>query len=200
MIRINLLKNLNQLLSVKDSRNTEGVVYGEVKKTRFFGVLIRVLFILVGPYALYSYETDNISGIQQNIDKERGELRRLNKEIQELGENVQLVVQYKEKKKSLEEQLGVIAKLSRSRLDEVFALDNLQTLIPDRLWLKSLSINEGKMKMLGLATSEDDIASLIQNLDESVFFKKVIFTSTIERKTQEGTLQQFEIQCTVERI
>ena len=117
-----------------------------------------------------------------------------------MGNSVNIVKQYSQEKGRLESQINVIAELSKRRLEEVIALDNLQQLIPQRIWLTEVKLENHKMNMHGFAISENDISEFIKNLDDSVFFTNVNLSGTVESRSDQGVLQKFEITCDVESI
>jgi Tfp pilus assembly protein PilN len=94
--------------------------------------------------------------------------------------------------------MKIMKALSRTRLRELKALDFLQTMIPERVWLNSLDYIDEKFRLKGLALTDDDLTDLIQALDKSSFFSEVVLLQAKETTSRDGTLKNFELTTTIE--
>jgi hypothetical protein len=63
-------------------------------------------------------------------------------------------------KEKMTKEIKIIRELARNRLREVKALDQLQTILPDKTWISAIKIEGGKITMDGYALNESAITEL----------------------------------------
>src|ERR1700676_3826817 len=103
-------------------------------KKREFGRQQIVLFALVlilagvGNWIWYSRVESELSGLDAQIARTRTEIAQLEKTIGE-------VKSIKEDKKALEDKLKILDTLKKGRTGPVKVMDELATLIPEKVWL-----------------------------------------------------------------
>lgn len=190
MIRINLLKNQ---LAGAEAQSVELGGINELTADSQKEAAIRLGVIMLFPILLIVYEQFNISSLKGDLKKKNMQSARLEAEITKLGPVVKEVERFIKEKERLQEKFEIIGKLSEARLTKVKAMDNLQLLIPKDAWFQNISIDEKKVELKGEALQHDAILELVKGLEESIFFKDVVLTSSVEKKTQAGVLKTFEI-------
>ena len=193
MIRVNLLKSK---ISNAEEAETEGIAFtGDdsqepINKQQ---LIVKVFLILLAPIVVYFYEDYNLdqllrakSGIQTQLNQGTTKLNQLKVKAgkaQEVEGEVQ----------KLEEKLKILVELSRKRLRELKALDSLQNMIPDSVWVESLDYDGENFQLLGGALNDKGLNDFVVGLEESPYYQNVIVLRAIEKKALKGTVKEFEI-------
>ena len=157
MIKINLLPT-DKVRKVKKKAEdrTQFVVAGG-------GCVLTFLFCT---YFFWYVPNGKISQLQ-------AEQTKATQELQRLQEQVKVVENYERDKKALEEKNRIIQELREKQGGPVHVLDDLSSFLPDRVWLKSFSEQNGIVDLDGSALSNADIVDYIGNLKRSAFFTDV---------------------------
>jgi type IV pilus assembly protein PilN len=177
MIRINLLP-------VRAARKKENV------RRQVSVFLLTVFFgICVMAYLAFN-QSRSISAMQEDIEvaqKELAELEVINKQIKEL----------KDKLAKIEAKMDVIQTLESNRTGAVRVMDLLTTLIiPQKMWLSSLTETSGQMVLQGMAVDNQTVADFMTRLDMSPFFDQVsLVTTKLTPMGPENKFMSFNINC-----
>jgi type IV pilus assembly protein PilN len=178
MIRINLLP-------VRAARKKENI---RQQVSMFFLFVVFVLCVM-GYLTISMNRT--ISGLNGKIEVAQEELTK----YQAIEKQV---VKIKKELQKLEEKMDIIAQLEANRSGPVRFMDALTGLVlPDKMWLTTLSQTAGKMKMTGVATDNKTIADFMSRLETSTCFRAVDLISSKQVKQQDKKLKAFTITCEV---
>ena len=173
MIRINLLP-------VRAARKKEAV---QRHLVAFVAGLVMVL--LVG-FLMFQGKASELSDItDQN--------RLLTNEIEDLKKVIGEVDEYKTQEALLERKLGVIRALKANKTGPVHMLDELATRIPEKLWLTDLAEVEGRVQLRGMSINNEVIATFMNRLDESIYFREVYLVSIEQDEVEDLNLKAFTI-------
>lgn len=94
----------------------------------------------------------------------------LQKNITELNKQVKEISELEKKKRELIERMEVIQGLQGKRPVIVRVFDELVRSIPDGVFYKNLDRSDSKIKLTGIAESNNRISSLMRRLDGSEWF------------------------------
>lgn len=199
MIRINLMRNRAQ------GGATQATSFGYTEASSADSseqklALKNLLFLFVGIGLLLFYEKYNrfnlndrdlllvkeYSHLEQQLNKEKTDLDRFKSSESEA--------------KILEDKLTIIRKLSKIRLREVKALDYIQEIIPDKVWLKQIIFDQETVRISGFSILDEDLSGFVQTLDRSSFFQNVVLSQAIEVATKSGTYKQFDVAAKLESV
>jgi type IV pilus assembly protein PilN len=150
MIRINLLP-------VRASKKRE---LGRQWLVLFALVLVGAL---IGNYLWWSEQEKTLEAIQARITKYEQDVATLNKIIGE-------VKNIKAQKAEMEQKLGTLKSLRDGRTGPVKVMDELATVIPQRVWLTSFDESAGTAHLAGSATTIEEVANFVKKLQGSKFF------------------------------
>ncbi len=177
MIRINLLQ-----VKAEKKRQT-----GQ-QQLILFGLIILVevviLIILFG----------SISAAKKSLNRK---VAYYNTEIQKLDQIIGEVNQYKATKATLEAKLKVIEDLKKGRSGPIKVLDELAQKTPRKLWLTKFEEKGRSAVITGEASSDEDIAVFLADLERSQFFTQVRLKFTKSAEREGNQIKQFEIECVV---
>jgi type IV pilus assembly protein PilN len=173
MIRINLLP-----------------VRAAQKKEKLRGQIIVVVLCLVVVCLLC---VGTFLHINMKIDAERAEVARMESDIQSLKKKIGEVGRFKKLQQELKGKLEILDKLKDDRSGPARYLDELNKIIPEKLWLTEFTERNGSVSVKGVALSEKNVAEFMRNLTTSQMFDKVDLVQTAQKDKQGLKLQDFQL-------
>lgn len=192
MIKVNLLKAKVPLQT--QSQQTQGfTVQGGSAESSPKDKVVKVLVMVLGVIALMVYEKINIDALEGQRKTYMAESTRLTQELQQIEANAGQLEELKKENEKLQEKLKILTSLSKNRLKELKALDNLQNFIPEGVWLESLNYDGAKVLFKGFATNDRDLNAFVESLEGSTYFIDVILSKAIEQQKDSGAVKEFEI-------
>jgi len=134
---------------------------------------VLLVLIVVGAGIGYAH-----SQITSQIGSAERRIRQMESDIKQFQPQLDQVAAFRKKKANLEKKIDIIDGLDRARKGPVQVLDQLAIHTPERLWLTSLSTNEGKLELKGESLDNELVAVLLHGLGESKYFDRVDLDST----------------------
>lgn len=131
------------------------------------------------------------SAAKQSIATYRQEIAKLQSVISEVNE-------FKKKQKDYQGKLDVLADLKRQKSGPIHLLDDLNKVLPEKLWLETFQATNGAIKITGVGVSEKMVANFITNLEASPFYRDVDLKITKQIQQDGVKLQSFELDCNSE--
>lgn len=121
--------------------------------------------------------------IGKKIVEVNAQLATAGEELTKTKAQIGEVSKFKEAKKVLENKLGVIETLKKGKAGPVKMLDELSSLIPEKLWLNSFKEQGGSISLDGTAISNEVIAQFMTELEKSSNFKDIelVVTEQVEQ-------------------
>lgn len=166
MIRINLLP-------VRAAKKRE---FGR-QQIVLFGLLL--LLAGIGNWFWYNRVDSELSQLDAQISRTRAEIAQLEKTIGE-------VKSIKEDKKALEDKLKILDALKKGRTGPVKVMDELATLIPQKVWLLDYTEAGGAVTLTGQSASYEDLSAFSKKLKASVHFTNITIKNA--RQRTDGTV------------
>lgn len=195
MIRVNLLKT-----RVPSSENTVG--QGTMVDNPFLedggggglgNPVINFLIIVLLPGALVVYEFMNLSeledkylGVQTQVQQVQGQINSKRAAADKAKARQQEI-------QVLEKKIEILKSLTKSRMLELKALDFLQSVIPERVWLSNIDYANRKFVFKGFAVADEDLTDFMRRLESRSYYTNVILVQATEAKSDQGTVRSFEI-------
>ena len=153
--------------------------------------------------------------INVKVGNKQSELKRIRSEIDRLQIEVSKVRSLEEDARRLEKRVQIIDQLMFSRLSWARNLNELSGLIPDNIWLTSLSLNRGEVPLPGGGSSTKNILMLrgkvialpgekavdlvgvfMNNLKfRSESFSDIEFMGTVNEKIGTQDVVGFDLRC-----
>ncbi len=155
-------------------------------KKREFGRQQIVLFVLllvlagIGNYFWYNRVSSELSSLDKQIASTRAEIAQLEKTIGE-------VKSIKEDKKALEDKLKILDTLKKGRTGPVKVMDELATIIPQKVWINDYAEQNGGVTMTGYAASYEDLSAFSKQLKASTHFSNIVIKGA-KQTSVEGTV------------
>lgn len=177
MIRINLLPV--RAAQKKEKLRSQIVVA--------LGCLILIVF---GCAAAYMH-------ISMKLADERAQIAQKQQQIAQLQKQIGQVGRFKKLQKELRGKLEVLDKLKEGRTGPAQYLDELNRIMPPKLWLVSFSESSGHIVIEGTALNEKVVAEFMRNLNGSSFFSNINLVQTVQAVSSGMKLQKFQLTFTV---
>ena len=155
-------------------------------KKREYGRQQIVLFVLlliiagIGNFFWYGRVESELSALDRQIASTKAEIAQLEKTIGE-------VKSIKDDKKALEDKLKILDTLKKGRTGPVKVMDELATIIPQKVWITDYAENNGGVTMTGAAMAYEDLSSFSKKLKASRHFTNI--TIKTARQRNDGTVE-----------
>jgi type IV pilus assembly protein PilN len=159
----------------------------ELRKERqqeFIGIIVA---IALAAAALVWFVTGSIED-QYKAQKNRNAF--VQKEMSVLSEQISEIQQLRDKREQLLERMKLIQDLQGNRPIIVRLFDEVARSIPDDLYFTSLDIKGTKVTVQGRAKSNNRVAALMRNFDDSDWFDA---PNLISVKAERGGFNKFEV-------
>src|SRR5207253_3845200 len=149
-------------------------------KKREFGRQQLVLFVLllvlagIGNYFVYNRFESELRSLDKQIVDTRAEIAQLEKTIGE-------VKSIKEDKKELQDKLKILDTLKKGRTGPVKVMDELATVIPQRVWIIDYAETGGGVTMQGRSAAYEDLSVFSKKLKASQHFRDIVIRRASQR-------------------
>lgn len=162
----------------------------ELRKERqqeFIGI---IMLVVLSAAALVWFVTGHVEG-QWKAQKSRNAF--IQKEISVLSEQISEIQELRDKREQLLERMKLIQDLQGNRPIIVRLFDEIARSIPDDLYFTTLDIKGTQVSVKGRAKSNNRVAALMRNFDDSDWFDA---PNLISVKAEKGGYNRFEVTMT----
>lgn len=129
-----------------------------------------------------------------NLKKEKSTKE---KTLTELKEKIKEVENFEKDNKIFEERVNIIDRLRSAQSAPVLLLDEISSNIPERVWLLSMNESGGTINIEGLAFSNSDIVSFVNNLKASKYLTEVGLIESKHIEKEKVPVFQFKLTCKI---
>lgn len=172
MIKINLLGE--ESAGTSDNRMWLAAYVGSA-------VLCVAVFVL-----MQMHVSGQITDLQDKTTQAESQLARIREKTKEVRD-------LEARKNELQSITLAIAVLKKSQEGPVKLLEDLNTAVPDKLWLREMACKDNVLRMDGIALTDEALVTFMRQLEKSEYFDRV---DLIERTTvplvQVNTLNTFD--------
>jgi Tfp pilus assembly protein PilN len=199
MIKINLIKTkVTRSAVVPGATEGEGNVNFDSADDQKVAGLIKIVLMVVFIAGAMFYRSSQIDALNEEALRTSQEFTNLQAEFERKRQESAAKPELEAQARALNDKLTILRNLSRLRLIEVKSLDYLQSVIPERVWFKTVTYASHEFKLVGFATTEEEISKFVKSLESNSSFKDVILLQSREEKGVEGKVRAFEISFRVE--
>jgi type IV pilus assembly protein PilN len=192
MIKINLLRPEKKELAAGGGTT---VSFAEETKPSKLSIpaLLGAIALTVGFIGLmYFLQSGELATERKLLDERTLRKAELEKVLLELE-------QIEATKKELDSKIKIISDLKLKQKDAVLMMDKMSRSLPEWVWLTDLTFKSGAVSISGKALSNNLIADLINNLQNSSMFANVQLNSTSRKKEAGIDIFEFRVVCTFVR-
>jgi len=177
MIRINLLP-------FRAARKSENIR----RQVSLF--LLSLIFVILVMGYFQIILSSKIGKISDKINSTKQELTKYQKTAKEVDE-------IKKTLENLEQRTNVMKKLDKNRRGPVELLDAMtQLVVPNRMWLNSLTSFGRKVNLKGIALDNKTTADFMKRLEKSELFSSVTLLALRHQMAGKQRMKSFAITCT----
>jgi len=177
MIKINLLPEAARKVKKKKAKGPSSYML------LLAGIPIATLLIMGG--GTY-YLKSEVSKLKDLSESNKAIVASLAKKISE-------VKKYEQINKELEQRGKLIETLRKSQSIPVWILDHISSVIPEGVWLNSLSYVGDAISMEGVAFTNQDVVSYVENLKRSGNITDVYLEETREADVEKVKVYRFKL-------
>jgi type IV pilus assembly protein PilN len=179
MMRINLISGSKE----QKQQKITPLIISEKKKipafiTTFLIVIIATVLVMGLAYFL----------LNMNVDDLKGEYQANNVQLAELKKKVEEVKKYEILNKAIQQKTDLIESLKKSQAVPVRLIDDLSKLLPAESWFTSVSFNSPQVVVDGVAFTNEDVVTFIDNLK-----KTANYTDVYLDESKQGTIDNIEV-------
>jgi len=173
MIRVNLLQ-------LKRKKKPKAVPVFIINS-----VLFTLAAIIASGYFFYYYSSQLALLQQQKKTNEAA--------IADLKNKIKEVENYETQKQTLEKRTGIIEQLRKNQSLPVRILSEMNNVLPNGVWLQSMSITGSEIKISGTGFANEDVVNYERNLKKSPLFTEVKLLGTQKSSAGKVVTYQFNI-------
>lgn len=193
MIRINLLKPEKKEVAGGGASTVSYVEEAKPSKMHVPAIIAAAAITVIGIGALYLLQANKLSAEKKLYEERTLRKAELEKVLKEL-ETIEAT------KKELDSKIKIISELKMKQKDAVLMMDKMSRSLPEWVWLTNLSFVGGGVTISGKALSNNLIADLVNNLENSNMFTNVQLKATTRRKEGGIDIFEFGISCQFLRL
>lgn len=175
MIRINLLPKRKKKSLVIGRELMSGAIF---------------LLLLFGAVALWYYQLNfKIENLQRQISETKRQIETSNIQIDKIKK-------LKEEKKEVERKLNIIKELKSRQKGPAPLLNQLSLIIPDEIWLSSLSSKGSQLSLEGMSLTANNVADFMKSLENTGLLRQIELDKTEQQAIADNKkVQSFKIIC-----
>ena len=177
MIKINLLPEAARKVKKKKSKGPSTYI--------LLLSIIPVATLLIMGGATY-YLKSEVSKLRDLSESNKAVVASLAKKISE-------VKKYEQINKDLEQRSKLIETLRKSQSIPVWILDHISSVIPEGVWLSSLTYIGDAISMEGVAYTNQDVVTYVDNLKRSANITDVYLEETRESEVEKVKVYRFKL-------
>jgi type IV pilus assembly protein PilN len=187
MIRVNLLRPEKKEV-VSGGETVSYVEESKEKKISTMAMAGAIVITIGVTGLLYFLQSNKLDSERKILEDRRVRKVELEKVLKKLNE-VEIT------KKILDSKIKIIGDLKQKQKDTVLMMDKLSASLPDWVWLTSLNFSGNTLNIEGKALSNNLIADLINNLQNSNYFTNVQLKTSVRKREAGSDVFEFKLQC-----
>ncbi len=168
MIKINLLKSFNA------EGASEGFFSSDDEQKKVLGEFLkRLAIVLIGPLALYGYESQiipeknaKLSQVQQTL----AETRQFNESKSGLADEIR---KYEQEQAKINAQMSFIDQIAKDKVNEFRLFQHLQKVTPETIWINKLQFRGAEISIAAETDVPGDISKFMERLSLADFLINV---------------------------
>lgn len=137
-------------------------------------ILLKVVILVGGIIALNFYESQNLDKLNLRLQASSQNLLQLQTELTQKQNELNSIGSIEEESKVLHDKMALLKNLSKLRLREVKSLDYIQSIVPQRVWLTDLLIEQERYLIKGKSRNAVDVSQFVRKLEDGGYFSDVV--------------------------
>jgi Tfp pilus assembly protein PilN len=171
-------------------------ILGQLKELPLKRIGVIVITIMVANYLSSSYQADELSKLDRELEKLRTAQKGLKAELDKTKGFEAIKVSLENDERTMKTKIEVIQKLLTDRQKPPKLLLTLSNIIPPEMWLGSFQLTQTDVKLSGYAANNLQVPEFQKNLSESADFKDVTLVGQSTMKDAQGNdIVRFEMEA-----
>ncbi len=188
MIKINLLRPEKKEVAAGGGTTVSFNEESKPSKLSIPALVGAIALTVIGIGLMYFLQSGELAREKRILDERTLRKAELEKVLKELA----LI---EATKKELDSKIKIISDLKLKQKDAVLMMDKMSRSLPEWVWLTDLTITNGLVALSGKALSNNLIADLVNNLQNSNLFTNVQLISTNRKKEAGIDIFEFRVNC-----
>jgi type IV pilus assembly protein PilN len=172
MIRINLLPSKRKKALVLPP----AIIYG------IAALVVVIVSIIAGTFYL-----------NKQVSEKKADLYTKEQKLKKLQAALEDVKNYEKDNKDFREKNSIIEQLKKNQIVPLRLLDEVSEMLPKGVWLTGLNDKGGIVTIEGLAFTNSDLVTYVQNLKGSKYFTEVMLVESRQTELAEFSIYKFNL-------
>jgi len=155
-------------------------------------IAVKLFVIFLGVFSLIIYERQNLDTLNAELSKQQHDDVQLKAQVAEKQAELAKLKDIEPMAQGLDDKLKVLREFSKQRLTELQSMDFMQSIIPERVWLRAVHFEHHRYQFVGNAVETVDLTDFVNKLENSAYFKDVIVIQDKEKPVTNGKIREFE--------
>ena len=148
---------------------------------------------IVAAMMLYSYTTETITGLQNDVERIKAEVERERPLLTKIGE-------LEQKQAIVNTKINALKSIQVSKKRWVVLFENVSSVLPPNMWLTSLNqVSENDLEMKGMTFDFSEVAEYMVKLEKQVSIEKVTLLTIATTKVDGEEAYSFTIKVVLKQ-
>lgn len=166
-------------------------------------ILIKMVFLLSIPFGLKIYEIMNIENLQEKKAAVQEQIKNKNSAVGQVQNSIDQYNHLKKTENEFNRKKNMLSSLASTRLIIPRFLDEVQTIIPSYVWLKSITINsennnKREVTLFGEGVNEETINNFVESLKLSVDANSLQLNTKDIKEGENATKVEFHVKAVIQ--
>lgn len=154
---------------------------------------VALIVSIVAAMMLYSYTTDTISGLQNDVERIKAEVERERPLLTKIGE-------LEQKQAIVNTKINALKSIQVSKKRWVVLFENVSSVLPPNMWLTSLNqVSDDNLEMKGMTFDFSEVAEYMVKLEKQVSIEKVTLLTIATTKVDGEEAYSFTIKVVLKQ-
>ena len=154
---------------------------------------VALIVSIVAAMMLYSYTTETITGLQNDVERIKAEVERERPLLTKIGE-------LEQKQAIVTTKSNALKSIQVSKKRWVVLFENVSSVLPPNMWLTSLSqVSENDLEMKGMTFDFSEVAEYMVKLEKQVSIEKVTLLTIATTKVDGEEAYSFTIKVVLKQ-
>ncbi len=135
------------------------------------------------------------AAVAAQASEKRAEIQQANAELAKLEDMRKEVDRFKAEEEEINRKLAVIDQLENARRGNVRVMDEIATRIPERMWLTTMTLQGGELRLEGISIDAEIVAQFLSSLESAPDFRSVVLEETSLTEHQGLKLNKFKVRA-----
>lgn len=148
-------------------------------------VIVTIVICVVMAYLAFFFNS--------RLSAKKVDFAKNERKIAELKEMIKAIEDFEKRNKAFNERSDIIEQLSKNKSVPVKLLDEISALLPNGIWIQSLTVTGGNINIDGYGFTNTDIVTYVDNIKNSQTFTEVYLQESKSAEMEKIPLYMFKL-------